>query len=98
MHHHGEALRALTADAPLVNEILADPRGAALPPRWRVLADFAIRLTELPARLTDADAASLREAGLGDEGVHDVVAITAYFNFVNRLAEGVRLPLESDGA
>lgn len=69
-----------------------------MPSRWRVLADFAIRLTESPARVADAEAASLREAGLGDEGFHDVVAITAYFNFVNRLAEGVHLPLEGDGA
>lgn len=98
MHHHGEALRSLTSDSKLVKEILADPRGAAMPPRWRVLADFAIRLTEAPAGLTDIDAASLREAGLGHEGFHDVVAITAYFNFVNRLAEGVHLPLEGDDA
>lgn len=98
MHHHGEALRSLTSDSKLVDGILADPRGAGMPPRWRALADFAIHLTESPARLTDADAASLRAAGLGDAGFHDVVAITAYFNFVNRLAEGVHLPLESDRA
>ncbi len=68
-----------------------------MPARWRVIADFAIRLTEAPTRLTDDDAASLRGAGLGDEGFHDVVAIAAYFNFVNRMAEGVHLPLEEDG-
>ena len=67
-----------------------------MPLRWRVLADFAIRLTEAPAKLTEADAASLRESGLSDAGFHDVVAVTAYFNFVNRLAEGAHLPLEGD--
>jgi alkylhydroperoxidase family enzyme len=68
-----------------------------MPARWRVIADFAIKLTEAPARLIDDDAAALRGVGLGDEGFHDVVAITAYFNFVNRMAEGVHLPLEGDG-
>lgn len=94
MHHHGGSLRALTKDDPLVDAILQDPRHSALPPRWRALADLAIRLTEHPSAVQEADLQRLRDAGLTDAGVHDAVAITAYFNFVNRLADGLNIPLE----
>ena len=75
--------------------ILSDPRAAPMPARWRVLADFALVLTKRPSQLTEPDAQSLRGVGLGDQGLHDVVAITAYFNFVNRMAQGLHIPLES---
>ena len=97
MHHHGESLRRLTNDPALVGAVLENPGVAELPPRWRALADFAIRLTLRPAELSETDVAGLREQGLSDSGVHDVVAVTAYFNFVNRLAEGVNIPLEPPG-
>lgn len=98
MHHHGGSLRALTKDDPLVDAILADPRGSALPPRWRALADLAIRLTEQPSAVQEGDVQRLRDQGLTDGGVHDAVAITAYFNFVNRLADGFHIPLEEPSA
>lgn len=65
-----------------------------MPPRWRALADVAITLTVQPAAITRDAIDGLRAHGLTDAGVHDAVAIVAYFNFVNRLAEGLHLPLE----
>lgn len=94
MHHHGGSLRQLTKDDALVDAILADPRGVELPPRWRALADVAIKLTERPSSMEEDDIARLRSHGLTDAGVHDAIAITAYFNYVNRLAEGFHIPLE----
>ena len=97
MHHHGGSLRRLTNNSALVDTVLENPGGVELPPRWRALADFAIRLTLRPAELSETDVAGLREQGLSDSGVHDVVAVIAYFNFVNRLAQGVNIPLEAAG-
>jgi uncharacterized peroxidase-related enzyme len=94
MHHHGGSLRRLTNDAALVDAALKNPERAELTPRWRALADFAIRLTRRPAEVHETDVAALRRNGLSDAGVHDAVAVTAYFNFVNRLAEGVHIPIE----
>jgi alkylhydroperoxidase family enzyme len=36
----------------------------------------------------------LRDAGLSDQAIHDAAAITAYFNFVNRVASGLGVELE----
>jgi len=47
--------------------------------------------------MTAGDVGRLRQAGLDDRGIHDVCAIVAYFNFVNRMADGLGVELE-DGA
>lgn len=44
--------------------------------------------------MREADVATLREAGLTDAGIHDLNAVTAYFNFVNRVAQGLGVALE----
>ncbi len=41
-----------------------------------------------------ADVETLRGAGLSDAAIHDAAAVTAYFNFVNRLALGLGVELE----
>lgn len=38
----------------------------------------------------------LRAVGLSDEGIHSAAAVTAYFNFVNRIALGLGVELEVD--
>lgn len=59
----------------------------------RVLA-FALKLTRAPRTVEAADAHALRDVGLSDAGIHDVAAVTAYFNFVNRIALGLGVELE----
>ena len=57
---------------------------------------YARKLTLAPARVTDADAAAIYEAGWDDDALYSTVLVTALFNFYNRLADGVGLAL-SDG-
>lgn len=95
MQHHGAALRQLTGRGALAETLTRSPEDAALPERSRALVDYALKLTREPARVAAEDLASLRAAGLGDRGIHDAVAVVAYFNFVNRLAQGLGVALES---
>ena len=46
------------------------------------------------------DSAALPDAGSRslDGGIHDAAAVTAYFNFVNRMALGLGVELETPGA
>jgi len=59
------------------------------------MLDYAVKLTVAPTTMTAADVHSLREAGFDDRGIHDICAIVAYFNFVNRMADGLGVELES---
>jgi alkylhydroperoxidase family enzyme len=41
-----------------------------------------------------SDVDALRAAGFDDRAIHDICAITAYFAFVNRIADGLGVELE----
>jgi uncharacterized peroxidase-related enzyme len=92
--HHGEALRALIKDDELLAALEHDPRTASLNQKQRALVDYALKLTLTPQDVRAEDLTPLREAGLSDSAIHDAVAITAYFNFVNRMASGLGVELE----
>ncbi len=62
--------------------------------RARRLLALGVKLTWAPGRVREADVRALHEVGLGDAGIHDAVAVTAYFNFVNRIALGLGVELE----
>ncbi len=45
--------------------------------------------------MTPEDLAPLRQAGLDDAGILDVCQVVAYFNYINRLADGLGVDLEA---
>ena len=50
---------------------------------------YARKLTEAPATISAQDADALREVGFDDLAIHDICCVTAYFAFVNRIADGL---------
>lgn len=40
------------------------------------------------------DVELLKEHGLSDRAIHDLCAVTSYFAFVNRIADGLGVELE----
>lgn len=94
MAHHGAALRKISKDGELVGRIAREGSEADLPPRLAAILRFAEKLSQRPGEITRDDLAPLRDAGLDDRAVLEVVQITAYFNFVNRLADGLGVSLE----
>lgn len=93
MVHHGAALRDLT-DSELPEQLAEDWRGADLPDQDRAILAYAEKLTRRPEAMEESDVEALREAGLSDRAILDVCQITAYFAFVNRLADGLGVELE----
>ena len=57
---------------------------------------YARKLTLSPAEMVPADVAGLKALDWSDSAILDVCQVTAYFNFVNRLAAGLGVPLELD--
>ncbi len=73
-----------------------DYRNADLEPRLRALCDYAIKLTAEPATVGRADADLLRGHGWNDAAIHDAIQVISYFNYVNRIAEGVGIEDEPE--
>jgi len=78
----------------LVDQLGRDYRTADLTAADRVMLDYAVKLTHTPATLGSADVAGLRAAGFDHRGIHDICAVTAYYAFVNRIADGLGVELE----
>jgi alkylhydroperoxidase family enzyme len=61
----------------------------------RVMLDYAEALTRDPAGMSEASGVSrLREAGWSDRAILDITLVVSYFNFVNRMADGLGVQLE----
>ena len=52
------------------------------------------KLTGRPAEMSEADLAPLRAAGFTDRDILDIVEVTAYYAYANRIADGLGLQPE----
>lgn len=75
---------------------MRDYRKADLSAADRAMLDFAMELTEAPAKIERGRIDDLREAGFSDLAIHDIVQITGLFAYYNRLADGLGIDLEDD--
>jgi len=80
----------------LLADLSADYRAADLGAADRAMLDYAMKLTREPWAVAAGDIIALREAGFDDRAIHDICAVTAYFAFVNRIADGLGVELEGD--
>ena len=83
---HGAILRIRAKDPHIADLVATNPHGVALPPRQRAIVDLALLLATESAALSDAHLHAARDAGLSDEEIWDVGAITALFAMSNRMA------------
>jgi len=83
---HGAILRIRSKDPHLADQVAANPWQAQLDQRSRAIADLALTLARTPEHFSEADIAKARSAGLTDDEIWDVGAITALFAASNRLA------------
>ena len=86
---HSAALRKLTKNPALADQIAADYARADISERMKRALDYAVKLTRAPAAMSEADVQGLRTAGWTDEDVMDIAEVTGVFNFSNRMASGL---------
>jgi uncharacterized peroxidase-related enzyme len=83
---HGAAVRALSGDPPLSELMAMNYRAAHLSKRQRTMLDFAVKLTNEPWTIEEADREALRRVGFTDRDIWDIAAVAGFFNMSNRVA------------
>jgi alkylhydroperoxidase family enzyme len=53
-----------------------------------------VSFAALPLAGAAANVQALRDAGFADRAIHDATQVVAYFHYINRIAEGLGVPLE----
>ena len=86
---HGAAVRQLSGDPALGEMMVMNYRAADLSERQRMMLDFAVKLTETPAKIVESDRAALRKAGFTDRDIWDIASTAAFFNMSNRVAAAI---------
>jgi uncharacterized peroxidase-related enzyme len=89
MESHEKDLRSVVESDEQRAAVQRDYREAGLTPREVALLDFAVKLTKSPSGVRAADLDALRGHGLTDEQLVDAVHCIGYFNFINRVLDGL---------
>jgi uncharacterized peroxidase-related enzyme len=83
---HGAILRIRAKHPVLADLVAANPLSAPLDDRQRAVVRLALQLSTAPQTLGEADLQQARDAGLDDETIWDVGAVTSLFALSNRMA------------
>lgn len=95
MVQHGAALTR-ESGRPALAEAVASGHFEDLDVRMAALCRYALKLTIEPWEMSEPDLARLRSLGLSDRDIVDGNQVASYFNYVNRVADGLGVELEPD--
>ena len=56
---------------------------------------YAVKLSLEPWNIEEADVQELRDVGFSNAGILNIVHVTGYYSYVNRLADGLGVELEA---
>ncbi len=94
MVHHRRGLRRLLKDDALLARIDTDIKTSGLDSRRLAILAYAGKLTRSPEAMTAEDLEPMRDTGLSDADILAVAEVTAYYAYVNRIADGLGVVLE----
>ena len=83
---HGAAVRQLSGDPKLGEQLVMNYRVADLTPKQRAMLDFSWKLTTKPVEIDEPDRQALRDAGWSDRDIWDIAAVASFYNMSNRIS------------
>ena len=91
---HTAAAERMGVEVGLLPRILRDGDLVGVDAKLRPVLTLARKLTAAPDSVTRADAQAVFAAGWDDAALYYAVAVTALFNLMNRLVEGLGIELD----
>ena len=77
-----------------VQQLVADLETQSVPEKMKPVLRYARKLTQMPSGVAKADAEAVLSVGWSEVALYHTVAVTALFNFMNRLVEGLGIELD----
>ena len=59
------------------------------------MLEYAVKLTSAPGDMVEQDVAALRAVGFSDRDILDIAEVVSYYAYVNRIADGLGVSLET---
>jgi len=84
----------LTGDHEWTAQLETDYTQADLSPADKQMLIYSEKLTRTPWDTVEDDVKLLRESGFDDRAILDIAQVVAYYAYVNRIADGLGVPLE----
>jgi len=88
---HGAAVRSLSGNPALGEALVMNYKVAPVDARQMAMLDFAVKMTRESGAISEADRQGLRDHGLSDRDIFDVISVAAFFNMTNRVASGTSM-------
>jgi len=88
---HGAILRIRAKNPLIADQVATNYRQADITPRQRAMLDYAMKVSQRSAEVTEADRDAAKAAGLSDEDLWDIASISAFFAMSNRLASATEM-------
>jgi len=95
---HSKFLRDVCGDDVTLDLIAEDPTGAALDPQDRAVYEFAAKVATSADSVRQQDVDHLREVGLTDTDIADVVFAASARSFFTRVLDGLGAQLDAQTA
>ncbi len=89
VNHHAEALNVYWKNPEKIQHVINDFKTVELPVRTFAILSYAEKLTLYPGSVDEHDIENLQLHGISDEDILNINLIVSYFNFVNRIANGL---------
>lgn len=93
---HADRHAKLEKDTQVTDALFADGADAALGPRDRAIFDFAYHAAKSPPEAGPDQMRALRDAGLSEEEILDLILTSALFGWANRLMHVLGDPVRPD--
>lgn len=93
VHLHG--LSALGISEEVLRLLVADFASCPLPERQKAIISFGLKAATQPHALTDADFSGLRQHGLDDAEIFEIVATANLFTGVNQYTDAINLEIDA---
>ena len=93
---HGNDFRDEVKDEKKAEHLKHDWKSTNLSESDKALCNWAEKLTKTPGKMIKNDINTLEKFGFSQEAISDAAQVVGYFNYINRIADGLGVDLEPE--